>query len=80
MLKALMSDGTYIFGLEAENIKRLTNGDGICINLEEMGGKGRIFILYGETLTDIKKELEEMTGCRIPSPEEYFKEQNKNLN
>lgn len=58
MLKAKIKNGPYIFGLDAENIKRLTAGQPILINMEEIGGTGEIMIMYGETLSDIKNELE----------------------
>ena len=58
MLKAKITDGPYIFGLDAENIKRLTSGQPILIKMEEIGGVGEIMIIYGETLSDIKNELE----------------------
>lgn len=63
MIKALMGkpDGTRvaIFGIDAENVKRMKNGRGLLIDMGEMGLPGwEVIILYGETLDDIQKELE----------------------
>ncbi len=37
------------FGLSEENIRRLKAGQPIRINLEDLGMKGTVVILYGET-------------------------------
>jgi hypothetical protein len=69
MLKAKCTDGTWIFGLDKTNIQKLTAKQPILINLEDLGGEGRIIIMYSETLEDIKKELEEVLGP-LPEPKE----------
>lgn len=61
-----MSDGLFVFGLDAENIRRLTSGQPIHIELEQLGGTDKILIMAGETLADVAKEIEEVTGIRLP--------------
>lgn len=53
-------------GLDAENIRRLTNGQPIHIELEQLGGTDKILIMAGETLADVAKEIEEATGITLP--------------
>lgn len=58
MIKAKTTDGDLIFGLSAENIKRLQKGMPIKINLKDLGLEDRtIVILYGESEQSIAKDL-----------------------
>jgi hypothetical protein len=66
MLRARASDGTFIFGLDAENVKRLKEGKPIVICLAELGGTDDVVIMYGETIDDIKRELERASGAPLP--------------
>jgi hypothetical protein len=66
MLRLRMSNGLFIFGLDAENIRRLTSGQPIHIELEQLGGTDRILIMAGETMADVAKEIEAVTGTTIP--------------
>ncbi len=68
MLKAKMSTGTLILGIDAENVRRLQDGKPIYINLEELGGASAIAILYGRTLEDVRREIEEAVGRPLPEP------------
>ena len=51
-------------GLDKENVRRLQAGQPILVRLAEMGIPGDIEILihYGESVSDIFRELEEMIG------------------
>ncbi len=62
MIRARSSNGDFIFGLDAENIRRLTAGKPIVVDLAKMGGQGRVLITYGETLDDVMRDLQEATG------------------
>ena len=66
MLRAVTHRGDFVFGLDAENVRRLTEGFPIVVSLDELGGKGTVLIVYGETLDDIKQDLEEATGEPLP--------------
>lgn len=50
MIKAKMTNGDILFGLSAENVKKLVAGKPIMVNLKDMGLEDRkVFIVYGET-------------------------------
>jgi len=68
MLRARLSSGMFILGLDAENIRRLTNGQPIVVSLAELGGSDDVAIMYGETLDDIKRDLEAAQGSPLPEP------------
>ncbi len=64
MIKAKTNTGDLLFGIDAENVRRLKNGHPIVIDMAELGGRAGTFaiIMYGETLADIVKEIETATG------------------
>lgn len=68
MIIARMNDGLFILGLDAENIKRLKEGQPILKSLAELGGTDDIMICYGETLADIQADLEKASGQKLPEP------------
>lgn len=68
MLRARASNGVFILGLDAENVRRLTAGKPILVSLAELGGTDDVMILYGETLEDIKRELVDAAGEPLPEP------------
>lgn len=68
MLRARLSDGSFILGLDAENLKRLQAGQPIWADLTRQGGSDRVMIVYGNTLQDIARELEEAAGEPLPPP------------
>jgi hypothetical protein len=47
-------------------VKRLKEGKPIVVSLAEMGGKDDIVIMYGDTLADIQRELEAVSGEPLP--------------
>lgn len=58
MIKAKFNNGDLVFGISAENVKRLKEGQPIVINLKDMGLEDRkVLITYGETEDDIFKEM-----------------------
>lgn len=66
MLKIKMSDGPVVLGIDAENVRRLRAGQPIVVNLAELGGADMVCIMYGDTLADIKREIEQATGEPLP--------------
>lgn len=66
MLRARLSNGTFVLGLDAENIRRLTTGMPLFVDLFSLGGTDRFMITYGETMGDIQRELEEASGAPLP--------------
>lgn len=76
MLRARASNGTFILGIDAENVKRLKEGRPILVSLAELGGSDDVLIVYGETLQDIARELEEASGSKLPAPTPINKARN----
>lgn len=67
MIRARLSNGDFLFGLDAENVRRLTEGQPIVVDLHPLGGEHRVCIMYGRTLDDIRRELEAATGQPLGS-------------
>lgn len=70
MIRARLSNGAFILGIDAENVRRLQAGFPILVDLSELGGTDTICLMYGATLDHIKKELEEVSGSPLPAPHE----------
>ena len=68
MLKAHFTNGVFLLGLDADNIRLLKDGKPILVSLAEIGGTDDVMIMYGNTLTDIQIELEKVTGQKMPEP------------
>jgi len=66
MIRATLTDGRYLLGLDAENVRRLRDGKPIAIDLSHMGGHDALIIMYGDTQSDILKQLEGATGGPLP--------------
>lgn len=67
MLIARTSGGMMILGIDAENVRRLKNGEPILKALSQFGGKDDILIIYGDTIDDVQRKLEEAIGP-LPRP------------
>lgn len=68
MLKARASNGVFILGLDAENIKRLKQGKPILLSLAELGGTDDIMLMAGDTVQDIMRDIEKASGRKLPKP------------
>lgn len=69
MIRARLSNGAFILGLDAENVRRLKDGKPIMVSLAQLGGTDDVYIMYGETMADIHRELEEVSGQKlVPQP------------
>jgi len=68
MLRGRLSNGAFILGLDAENVRRLTTGHPILVSLAELGGTDDVIIMYGNTLNDIERDIEATTGQPLPEP------------
>lgn len=66
MLRARCSNGMFILGLDAENLRRLQAGQPIVVALAQMGGTDDVMIMYGDTIEEIRDYLEEETGRALP--------------
>lgn len=66
MIRARLSNGMFILGIDAENVRRLQAGRPIVISLAELGGTDDVCIMYGETLEAVARELEAAAGAPLP--------------
>jgi len=55
-----------ILGIDAENVRRLKAGQPILKALSQFGGTDDVLIIYGDTIDDVKAQLEKAMG---PLPE-----------
>lgn len=76
MIRARASNGTFILGICAENVKRLKEGKPILVSLAELGGTDDVLIVYGDTPQDILRELREASGSELPAPTPIDKARN----
>lgn len=76
MIRARASDGTFILGIDAENVKRLKDGKPILVSLAELGGHDDVLIVYGETMQHIMRDLEDASGSKLPAPTPINKARN----
>lgn len=67
MIRARLSNGTYLMGIDAENVKRLKAGQPIEIDLTLLGGTDKVVLMYGETMQAIVDELQEASGQKLPT-------------
>jgi hypothetical protein len=67
VLIARTSEGLIILGIDAENVKRLKEGKPILKALAQFGGKDDIVILYGDTVDDLKQQIERVWGPLPPA-------------
>lgn len=66
MIRARLNSGQFIVGIDAENVRRLKAGEPINLDLRPLGGTDHVYLMYGETLEAIKRELEEAQGHPLP--------------
>lgn len=66
MLRARLSNGVFVLGIDAENVKRLKEGKAIMVSLGQLGGTDDVVIMYGETVDAIAQELQRASGEPLP--------------
>jgi hypothetical protein len=66
MIRVRLSNGAFVFGLDAENVRRLTDGQPIVVDMRPLGGSDKFMLIYGETLDTILAELERANGGPLP--------------
>ncbi len=66
MLRARLSTGVFVLGLDAVDIRRLMMGQPARVKLAPVGGTDDLCIVYGETIDDIKHDLETASGIPLP--------------
>ena len=69
MIRARLNNGLFVFGIDAENIRRmLKDKQPIYINLKDIGGSDRFALMAGETLDEVVKDMCS-AGMEFPKPE-----------
>lgn len=68
MIVAQLSDGRYVIGVDAENVRRLTAGQPMVIDLSKLGGTDSMCVIYGPTLDDVRQQLARVYGDADPIP------------
>ena len=66
MLRAKLSDGTILLGLDANTVKRLQSGAPVQVSLASLGLTGNVALMYVETLGAIAAQLEATMGEKLP--------------
>lgn len=66
MMIARLSDGRFIIGVDAENIRRLTSGQPLKLDFVNFGGRDDGIMIYGETLGDCMLQVEKAMGRELP--------------
>ena len=67
MLRARLSDGRFLIGIDPANLLRLQSGMPLAVDLQELGGMDQFLIVYGQTFAAIIDELERATGRPMPN-------------
>ena len=57
MIKAHLSDGSFLMGLSALNVQKLKEGLPIVFDGRPFGLSGQVIIVYGETEDQIMKDF-----------------------
>lgn len=71
MIRAALTDGRFLFGIDAENVRRLKSGLPIILDLGPLGGKDTVLLMYGETMADILAEMRAANGGPLPVPQPF---------
>lgn len=66
MIKARLSNGIFVLGITADNLRLLKEGKPLVCDLSELGGTDFVSVIYGDTIQAATKELERLTGCTAP--------------
>ena len=66
MIRAKLANGDFLFGIDAENVRRLKEGKPIVVDMSEIGGHDKFILMYGDTMQDIVDELSKATGQDLP--------------
>lgn len=70
MIRARLSNGTFLFGVDAGNLERLKKGQPLAIDLFALGGRDKLVIIYGDSMADIERDLKKVFG-RLPPAQPF---------
>jgi hypothetical protein len=69
MIKAKLSNGALLLGIEERNIAHFRAGHPLFLHGAEIGGFAdvtQLIIVYGTTLKDVYEQLNDATGGQLP--------------
>lgn len=66
MIQARLTDGSFLIGIDAENVRRIQADKPLVINLRAIGGSDLVIVMYGETMQAIVDSLENTLGPLPP--------------
>lgn len=69
MIKAKLSNGALVLGIEARNVEHFKAGHPLHMHGAAIGGFDgvtELYIVYGNTLRDVYEELNKATGGQLP--------------
>lgn len=67
MIRARLTDGTFLLGIDEENVRRLMDNQPIAVNLVQLGGSDRVIIMLGKTQADILRTLKQANDGPLPA-------------
>ena len=73
MIRAKLSNGALVIGIEARNVEHFKAGRPLHLHGAEIGGFDgvtQLYIVYGETLKDVYDEINNASGGQLPPFEE----------
>lgn len=67
MIRARLASGVFVLGIDAENVQRLKDGKPLFVDLSGLGGRDSFVMVYGDTLADVRADLEKVFGAMPPA-------------
>lgn len=65
-IRARLTNGTFLIGIDAENVRRLCAGEPMHFDLRKTGGTDVVVIQFGITLEEVMRSWEIQNGGPLP--------------
>lgn len=65
MIRARLSDGRFLLGIDANNVQKMKEGKPLVVDLSDHGGVDCFIMVYGDTLADVLKDITD-AGFNLP--------------
>jgi hypothetical protein len=66
MITIRFKDGTFLFGIDANNLRNMHEGQPLYLNFEKFGGQGKALVFFSETLDQVHAQMSEFIGTELP--------------